>query len=467
MPEGLVHTLSAFAERATVSHDDALRSDAQRRILDVLGNSLATYDDELIHDVTDLVVGWGGSEQASLWVDRRARLPGPNAALVNGFRAHALDFDDTHLPSVLHPSACVVPAALATAEAEHACGADLIDAVAAGIELTVRLGAASYDEELKNSVMFENGLHATAICGAMGAAGASARLLGLDAGAIADAIGIAASMGSGLLEANRTGGSIKRFHCGWAAHAGVIAASLAAAGVTGPPTVLEGRFGLYRAFSEGRFRVDALLDGLGEQWEMARVFFKPYPTNHFTHAGIDGALAMVRDGLRPAEIAGIELGVAAPTLRTIAQPEEVKASPATPHAARFSGPFTVASALVGGGGLGVYLDDFTEETIRDPERLRLAGLVKCLADEESTDRFPHQFGGVLRVTTVDGRQLEHRVRFTRGGPENPLSAEEFALKFSLNAGRALGQGRVAAALGSVLKLHEASDTRELMDSLAG
>jgi hypothetical protein len=112
--------------------------------------------------------------------------------------------------------------------------------------------APRYDEELRNSVFFERGLHATSICGAVGAAVAVAMLQGRDEAGIASAAGIAASMGAGLLEANRTGGTVKRVHCGWAAHCGVAAADLARHGLTGPPTVLEGRLGFLQAFCGDR-----------------------------------------------------------------------------------------------------------------------------------------------------------------------------------------------------------------------
>src|SRR5437660_8175804 len=140
--------------------------------------------------------------------------------------------------------------------------------------------APGYDEELRNSVLFERGLHATSICGAVGAAVAVAMLQGQDEAGNASAAGIAASMGAGLLEANRTGGTVKRVHCGWAARCGVAAADLARHGLTGPPTVLEGRFGFLQAFCGDRAHPDAVVRGLGTDWELPRVVFKPYPCNH-------------------------------------------------------------------------------------------------------------------------------------------------------------------------------------------
>ncbi|WP_084000229.1 MmgE/PrpD family protein [Actinomadura kijaniata] len=423
--------------------------DVTGRVLDVLGNCLAGLAEGGSGEAVLVAVrDWAGTPRAGV-VGTADRLPAPGAALVNGTLAHALDFDDTHLPSVLHPSASVVPAALAAAEETGAGGAELLAAVAAGIEICVRLGMASYLPEIRNSAFFERGQHATSICGTLAAAAAAALLYGLDAGGVADAIGVAASMGSGVIEANRTGGTVKRVHCGWAAHAGVAAAALARAGITGPPTVLEGRFGFFRAWLDGRYDADALLGGLGERWEAPRTVYKPYPSNHFTHPAIDCALALRDGGLDPGDIAAIELGLPAPTLRTVAEPREEKARPRTPYHAKFSGPFTVATALLGGGGLGVHLDDFTEETLRDPARLALAAKVACVADERAGAVFPTAFAAVLRVRTRGGATLEHRVDSSRGGPGHPLTRAELLTKFRLNAARALPGGRAAELVRAV------------------
>ena len=464
MAEGLVVRLGHFAAslRETGLPDDAA-ANVRDRILDVIGVALAARGEDAGRATLGLVRSQGGAAEATVWGERD-RLPSASAALVNGTHCHALDFDDTHLPSVLHPSASVVPAALAAAEAADASGARLMAAVAAGTEICIRLGMASYDPAIRNSIFFENGLHATSICGALASAAAAAVLLDLDGDGIAHAMGIAASMGAGIIEANRTGGSVKRIHCGWAAHAGVSAAQLAMHGLTGPPTVLEGRFGFYRAYSEGRFDTGAVVGELGERWDLLRVWYKPYPTNHFTHAGIDAALALVAGGVDPADIEALELGVPQPVLRTIAQPPDLKARPTSPYTARFSGPFCVAAALVGGGGLGVYLDDFTGETIRDPERRRLAGLVTCFADEEATDSFPHEFPGVLRARLRDGSIMEHRVRHNRGGPGNPLLIEELGLKFRLNARHTLSPDAATAVHDAVISL-EQLPARRLADAL--
>lgn len=436
--------------RSTDLPADVVRS-VEERMLDTVGVALAASALRTSDAVRTVAQAWGGSPSAAA-IGVPERLPAHAAALVNGTLAHSLDFDDTHLPSILHPSACVVPTVLAVGQAERASGAEAITAAAAAYEICVRLGMAAYDEGLRNNVFFEKGLHATSICGAIAAAVAAAKLAGLDADGIEAAIGIAASMGAGLLEANRAGGTVKRVHCGWAAHAGVVAASLAAAGITGPPTVLEGRFGFFNALCDGRADLDATVDGLGERWETPGIHFKPYPANHFTHAGIDAALALRAGGVESAEIESLELGVPPPTLRTIAEPADLKARPPSGYAAQFSGPFTVATAFLGGGGLGVYLDDFTDESVQDERRLALAARVRCVADPESDSGYPRALPGVLRVTLRSGETCEHRVTENRGGPLRPLSREELAHKFALNAGRSLPDATVARLRDACLGL---------------
>jgi 2-methylcitrate dehydratase PrpD len=321
---------------------------------------------------------------------------------------------------------------------------------------------AGYDRAARNSTFFERGQHATSICGAIAAAAAAASLMGLEAVGIAHAMGIACSMGAGILEANRSGGTVKRLHCGWAAHAGVNAAELARAGFTGPPTVLEGRFGFYQAFLSGRFDPNEITRGLGTEWAVPGIFFKPYPANHFTHAGIDAAIALRVSGLRPGDIDSIVLGVPSPTVRTIGEPLDAKRAPETGYQAQFSGPYTIAAALLGGSGLGLALDDFTDELARDPARRALAAKVTVLADAECDAIYPDQFPAVVRVRTTDGRELTERVLANRGGPSHPLSDEELALKFTSNAARALDGDAVATIADAVKRLDALATIDELL-----
>src|SRR5580693_8186102 len=259
--ESLAPQLAAFARRATFARlPDEVVDSVRKRVLDVLGICVAATPLDTSAAAREWVADQGGAAQSNA-VGVGARMPATLAAFVNGVLAHSLDYDDTHLPSVLHPSASVVPAALAAGQYAAAGGSAAIAAIAAGLEVCVRLGMAGYDSAARNSVFFEHGQHATSICGAIGSAVAAGLLLDLDETRLTSAIGIAASMSSGVIEANRTGGSVKRMHCGWAAHAGISAAQLAARGFTGPETVLEGRFGFFQAWLRGEFDREAVTGG--------------------------------------------------------------------------------------------------------------------------------------------------------------------------------------------------------------
>lgn len=462
----VVGRLAALADRTRAEGlSGDLRKDVARRVLDVLGNSLAAHAQPSARAVTAVARDWAGAPRAT-GIGTGEKFPAATAALINGTLAHSMDSDDTHLPSVLHPSASVVPAALAVGEATGATGAAVLDAAGVGIEIAVRLGMGGYDEELGNSEFFERGQHATSICGAVGSAAAAAMLYDLDAEGIADAMGIAASFGAGLLEANRTGGTVKRAHCGWAAHSGVTAAEFARHGLTGPPTVIEGRFGFLHAFCGDRADTAKVLDRLGDHWELPGIFFKPYPCNHFTHAGIDAARILRRD-IDPADIVEIQLGVPTPVLRTIAEPPAAKAAPESGYHAAFSGPYTVARALLGGSGLGVGHADFTDQAAKDPATLALARLVTAHSDDRCDEIYPHQFPAVLRVRTRDGAWHQARVDHNRGGPANPLSDAELTMKFDLNVEERLTPDAARAVAGHALALPTAESLDTLMKAVRG
>ena len=178
-PETLLQEVSRFAAGVRDGNvGPEILQDARRRTIDIIGIALAASGMEPARIVGGVIEGWGGEEQAGV-IGRGERYPAASAALMNGTLAHSLDYDDTHLPSVLHPSAAVVPAALAAAESSGAKGRDLLAAIAAGNELVVRVGMAGYDPALGNSIFFEKGLHATSIAGTLGAALAAAMVYGL------------------------------------------------------------------------------------------------------------------------------------------------------------------------------------------------------------------------------------------------------------------------------------------------
>jgi 2-methylcitrate dehydratase PrpD len=461
----LSHRLAAFA----VGHPfhrlpGEVVENVGSRVLDILGICVAASPLATSGAIRRFATRQGGRPESQA-VGVGGRLPAGSAALVNGTLAHSLDYDDTHLPSVLHPSASVVPAALALAQARGRSGRELLAAVACGLEVCVRVGMAGFDEGSGQNDFFEHGQHATSICGSLGSAVACGLLAGFGETELVHVIGLAASMGSGIIEANRTGGTVKRMHCGWAAHAAVTATELVELGFTGPPTALEGRFGFFQAWLHGKYSSKWLTEGLGEHWEVPRIFFKPYPANHFTHTAVDAAAALRRQGLDIDRVVRLELGVPEPIVRTIGEPIEVKRRPTTGYMAQFSGPYAVAVGLLGGGGLGAGLDDYTDELAQEPRRLGIMAKVDVVPDAECTAIFPSQFPCVLRAIMDDGQQLVTSIMSNRGGPDRPLTFDELALKFRDNAARLLPAEVVDQVQALAGRLHDLPSVDTLLDPL--
>jgi 2-methylcitrate dehydratase PrpD len=359
----------------------------------------------------------------------------------------------------------VVPAVLAVAEQLDVPGTRLLDAVAIGIEVCVRVGMVGFDVESRESEFFARGQHATSMCGTIGAAAAVSTLLDLDESAIVDALGISASFASGVLEGNRTGGTVKRMHCGWAASAGVTAARLASKGITGPATVFEGRFGFFGAMVGGVLNPGAMTDRLGEHWEAPGVFFKPYPANHFTHCAADAAMAIREKGISLDQIERLHIGVAGSTVRTIGEPIEVKQRPRTGYQGQFSGPYVVTAALLGGSGLGLGMVDFTDDLVNDPQRIAFMERVTVGPDERCEEIYPYQFPAVVTADLVDGSRIVEERMVNRGGADFPLTADELAQKFSDNIASVTDQRRAEELYQRLVNLAELVGVRQELEHL--
>jgi 2-methylcitrate dehydratase PrpD len=272
------------------------------------------------------------------------------------------------------------------------------------------------------------GFHPTGILGAMASTLAVSRALGLDAKQTVDALGIAGSMASGIIEYLAEGAWTKRLHAGWAAKAGVQAARLGQHGFLGPRTVFEGTHGLFYAFArsaEGDYPV--LSEGWGSKWYMDSITFKPYATGTMNQPYIDCALRLAKRGIRPEDVVDVLCETAEGYVHRLWEPLAGKQRPANDYAAKFSTPFNVAVAFVtGGAGLAAY----TEKTVRDPRILELASKVRYVVDPNNP--YPKAYTGHVRMTLKDGTVVEERQPHIRGGVHDPLSAEEIAGKFKLN-----------------------------------
>ena len=424
----------------------AVRNNAALRVLDTIGCALAGAREGHVPAVLGLASRWGGPGLSTIWGSALRSAP-PQAAFANGALAHGLDFDDTHADSVCHASAVLVPAVLALAESERLTGRAALTALVAGYEGMIRVGMAAPGR------FHERGWHATATCGAFGAALAAGKCLDLDADRLTAALGIAASMASGVMEFLEDGSWVKRMHPGWAAQSGIQAAALAQGGFTGPATALEGRLGFYRAALGEAPDIARHLKNLGDEWETLRSSFKLYPCCHLNHAYLDAVARLKRDeGLRADQVADVECFVPAGEVPIVCEPAEAKRRPRTPYDAKFSLAFCVAAAL---GRDRVGIGAFTEESIDDPRLLALADRVRFSIDV--TSRYPETFPGWVKVRLMNGRVMEAREESQRGGPDRPIGAGEVIAKFRDNAARALPPDRVATLERAALALEHIDD----------
>ncbi len=429
----------------------------KRHLLDLLGVALASSPMPFAQMVLRAATESGGRGKGTV-IGFPDRLPPAWAALVNGTLAHGLDYDDTHLQSVVHVSASVVPAALAAADTSDTDGKRFLTALVVGLESAVRIGMVA------RGAFHDRGFHPTGICGTYASALAAGKLAGLDAAQLSHAVGLCGSMAAGSLEFLSDGSWAKRLHPGWAAHGGLVAARLAQQGFTGPRGALDGRFGLYRSHLGDRgWDIGALTRDLGQRWELLDIALKPYPCCHFSHAFIDCA-ARLRDapGFTPDRIAAIDCFVAEREMPIICEPLATKRVPRTDYDAKFSLPYVVSSMLVRGH---VDVDDFTEEAIRDPAVLGLARRIECHPDPQAD--YPRRFPGHVRVTLADGRSVEEREAVSRGCAERPLDDEAVREKFRRNAARALPAKRAAALIAAVEGLESSQDTRALRRGCRG
>jgi len=425
------------------------------RLLDTIGIMLAATASPIGQAARAgaLAMGDGRSSRIVGFGDRTSAM---QAALAGGTLAHAMDFDDTHDPSLVHPSAAIVPAALAVGEMVDASGAELLLAVAAGDEIGCRLG------NVAPMAFHKRGLHPTGLLTGFGAAAIAGRMLGLDAPKLQAAMGIHGSQAAGLLEAFTDGTWVKTMHPGWAAFGGIAAVHLAANGFTGPAAVFEGRRGLFAALAgepEGGLHYDRLTSALGREWELRRSSVKPYPCAQVIQPFVDLALAAHRQGLRRDRIRAIAAPIAEQYIGVVAAPRAEKLRPLTPTHARASLQYCIAAALQLGHCSPAA---FTDEIIGDTAVLDLAERVTTPA--ETSPAAPGQLRARLIVETTDGQRWQSVQEHHRGSAENPISRADVEAKFEANTEQLLSrtQRRVlrsmiddVAALASVAPLVDA------------
>ncbi len=384
-----------------VSHEGA------RALLNWVGCAVGAAKHETVKRALAALHDFSGPRVATI-LGRRERVDIFQAALLNGATSHTFDFDDTHIKTVIHPSAPVLPAILALAEHQKIGGRDFLHAFILGVEAECRIG---------NSMMpdhYNAGWHITATAGVFGAAAAAGRLLKLNEQQMVWALGTAATHACGIRETFGT--MAKPLHPGIAARNGLMSALLAKQNVTSAEQGIEGRRG-FAAVLSTKFDPLAITAGLGKSWEIMANSYKPYACGVVIHPAIDGCIQLRNEhGLKLDEIARIDLKVHPLVLELCARRE-----PKTGLEGKFSIFHSCAAAiLLGEGGETAYSDAI----VRNPKVIRLRDQVSAVVQASVAEDQVH-----ITMTLKDGRVLEKIIEHCAGSVDNPMSDAALEAKF--------------------------------------
>ena len=393
-------TLARFvAESRWEDIPQAMRHEAKRALLNWMGCALGGCRDETVERAIMALNEFSGPRTASL-IGRREKLDPLHAALINGIASNILDYDDTHLRTVMHPSVPVAAALCALAEHRAVTGAQFLQAFVLGIEVGCRAGNAV------SPWHYEHGWHISSTCGVFGAAAGAAKLLGLNTQQTAWALGLAATQASGLRE--MMGGMGKSYNLGHAARGGLLAALLAQRNFTSSEQGLEAPRGFAQVLGH-QPQLDELTRSLGETWELAANAYKPYPCGIVLHAAIDACLQLrAESGFAADAVASVAV-----RMNPLALEITGRETPASGLEGKLSVAHAVAVALVHGAA-GVA--QFTDACVREPAIVALRSRVSTQADAACDKAEAH-----VAIMLKDGRRLARHVVHATGSLEKPMS----------------------------------------------
>lgn len=421
-------------------------------IIDIIGCAVWGYETAWGRRMVSYVEGLGLPGPAPVWGSNLSAPPA-QAALALGTLGHAIDFDDYHPAGKIHPATIVIPAAVSLASAIGCTGQQLINAIALGFEVMIRtsLGTGSVAGML-------NGYHMTGITGGVGAAAACASLMGLDAEATANAIGLGATQSAGLMGFIHEGSDTKRIHAGHAAEVGIASAGMAAVGLTAAPHMLDMPHGGFMSAHSPESAPARATADLGTRWHTAEVSFKRYSCCGSIHSSLEAVGHIVASsGLSPEDVDRITVLQSLAVLRQCGW--EYQPTDAT-HA-QMSMQYCVAVFLLDGD---VLPEQFRDDRLAAPDVLDLARRVHVVEDEEMNALYPAQFASRV-VVEAGGRTFEHMCPSPSGSVSNPMSAEQLESKFRKLTARRLGQQQADQVIDAARGLPDAGDLAALLEPL--
>ena len=426
---------------------------ARRCLLDAIGCGLYGGQQEWGRIAASVARDFSGGGPSGLWGHGDSAGPA-DAAMVNGTAVHGFEIDDVHVESIFHPGAVTIPAVLAVAEARGKSGEEVLTAIVAGYEIGIRMGiAAGIAHKMK-------GYHVTATNGCFAAAAAIANLIGLTGESATDALGITATEASGLYSA-RKGAMTKRFHGGMAAKNGVVAGYLAEQGFTGARDAIETPFGGYLSTMSADADLSLPIRGLGRRWHIDEIGFKAYASCASTHTTIDCLDTLMNQGLTPDSLKRLTIRMSNAGFTNVGWEYQ----PLGVVGMQMNGRFVAATKLLAGD---VFVDQFSEDRIADPETLALIGRVDIVHDP-AIDAL-----GLAKRHTVhveaemqDGRTLTASREQRTGSAEHPLSDQTLTEKFRHTAGAVVHESAVDALITEIDNIEKARDMTGLRALLLG
>jgi 2-methylcitrate dehydratase PrpD len=436
---------SSVAAMTVETIPGGVRTHAKTLVLDLLGCLIAGARLPISRIAAATAAGSFPGRSASIWPSgERCTIAG--AAFANAVSANAFDLDDGYRPVKGHPGACVVPAALAAAEATRASGGALLAAVVAGYEVALRAGRVLHAEYGET--------HCSGSWGALGAAAAVARVRGADADTLDRALAVAeyhAPLGPLMRDIDAP--AMVKDGTGPGALAGALAYELASRGFGAPPHLLHDDARITLAAQRER----AVLPRVGEAWLCLDVYFKPHACCRWAQPAVEAVLSM-RDAFDAGEIAALDVATFAEATRlSISEPRSTEE-------AQYSVPWPLACAVLRGR---VAPDEVSEPALRDKRLLALARLVRLHVDAELDARFPARACARVEVVLRDGRRIESGVVEARGEPHTRLARDDLRSKFDELAAPVLGSRRAAAVASLVELLDELECLDPLWDALRG
>jgi len=385
---------------------------SKKSILDAFGTTIAGSSAPGVKEVLQLLQNWGGREEAGVAIFG-FRLPAYHAAFANVMMCHALEIDDAHYPSIVHPTAATLWAGLAAAEqVGGVTGEELLCAVVVGIDSMTRIALAAPNT-------LDNGYNPAVYAG-FGAAVTAAKIHGVDAVTLRHALGITFAQAAASMQAASDGALVKRLQPCFNVSAGIRALEFARVGITGIGNILEGQFGVGHLFNHAPINKKVLLDRLGEHYLASELAFKRFPTSRCAHAPIEGALALVRQhNILPDDVEEVTVAVQESCHRRESAPFDPGVG--TPQVkAQFSIDYCVAAAIL---WRDVFIREMQLERILDPQVLRMTRRIKVVQNRE--DIGPTQYLPVrVTIKTVKGGVFETNVTSLKGTYEDPLSWNE-------------------------------------------